>query len=166
MIDWGAFTWEAFAVLISGFFAVAGAYHIGLKQTKILQNQNHISETNVRVALFERRSLCIKRMHEIHSMWMRNARLSSEEWREFYQMFLESELIFSKKLAEEIDEALDGLFWQEHWRKRSLEEYERGASESAASNLRKSFDEDDKVFKLMPSLLKKMKEESRVADWL
>ena len=165
MIEWQSFSWEAFATLFTGLAAVAGAVTIGLKQTKIQQSQHLISETTVRIALFERRSACIARMRHIHNTWMQNARLTREEWREFRELFHESELIFSKQLGVEIDQSLDGLFWTEHWRVRSLQEHERGKTDKADDHLRQSFDEDDKVFSLMPNLLKKMKEEARVADW-
>ena len=116
--------------------------------------------------MFERRSACITRMRDIHNTWMQNARLTKEQWLEFRSLYHESEMIFSRFLVAEIDASLDGLFWTEHWQKRSFDEHERGLSEKADEYLRKSFEEDDRVFKLMPNLLEKMKAEARVADWL
>ena len=69
MIDWHAFTWEAFATLVTGLAAVIGAVWIGLRQvaitrrqtkiadrqTSILAYQAEIADLAVRSDLFERR---------------------------------------------------------------------------------------------------------------
>jgi hypothetical protein len=68
--------------------------------------------------------------------------------------------------VDEIDQSIDSLFWADHWMRRSFENRERGVDDKADEQLRKSFEEDDRAFKLMPGLLKKMQAEARVADWL
>lgn len=55
MIDIYSFTWEAFATLATGFAAVVAAMIVGLRQTKILDRQVALAETDQRIALFERR---------------------------------------------------------------------------------------------------------------
>lgn len=65
-----------------------------------------------------------------------------------------------------MEEALGGLFWTEHWQKRSSYYYKQGKDDKATEFLEKSFAEDDKVFQIMPKLLEKLKNESRVSDWM
>jgi hypothetical protein len=69
MIDWNAFTWEAFAALVTGLAAVVAAVIVGLrqagiqlaqarissKQTDILDKQVQLEELKLRNELFDRR---------------------------------------------------------------------------------------------------------------
>lgn len=69
MIDWRAFTWEAFAALVTGLAAVVAAVVVGLrqariqlvqarissKQTEILDKQVRLEELKLRNELFDRR---------------------------------------------------------------------------------------------------------------
>ncbi len=80
-------------------------------------------------------------------------------------MFFEAELLFSKEIVKEMDATLDGLFWKEHWHRRSIDYYQQGKEGRAKEKLDQSFAEDDKVFKLMPTLLEKLKSQTHVADW-
>ena len=61
-VDWEAFTWEAFATLMTGASAVIGAVCIGIRQsaishrqTEILHRQVSIEELRLRSELFDRR---------------------------------------------------------------------------------------------------------------
>ena len=72
MIDWNAFTWDAFATLMTalvGLFAVSGAIYVGIKQagiakaqteiagrqTAILHRQAELEEVKLRADIFDRR---------------------------------------------------------------------------------------------------------------
>ena len=165
MIDWVAFSWEAFATIFTGALAVLGAWTIADKQTKIQFLQYRLSETNIRIAVYEKRADCVSKMREIYSIWMRNARLTNEEWIEFRSLYYNAELIFSRDLSREIDEALDALFFSEHWMRRSRDYHLQGKADLAEQRMAESFEHDNKAFELMPNLLKKMKEEARLSDW-
>lgn len=56
-------SWEAFATFMTGFAAVAAAFIIGSRQTRILAKQAKIESTKTHVELFERRM----RIVELHS---------------------------------------------------------------------------------------------------
>lgn len=51
MIDWQAFTWEAFATLSTGVGAVIAALVIGLRQAEIQRRQTKISERQTLILL-------------------------------------------------------------------------------------------------------------------
>lgn len=62
MIDWSAFTWEAFATLATGFLAVGAAIYVGRRQTGIAERQTRIqaeqvalADLTLRAGLFDRR---------------------------------------------------------------------------------------------------------------
>ena len=166
MIHWHQLSWEAFATFSTGILAVGGAIFIGLKQTKLQHAQMQILETQVRIALFEERKACVDIMRRVYSQWMQNSTLSDEEWTEFRDVFQKSELLFSKSLSVEIEETITSTFWQRRHLARSHDLHQRGNEEDSIVYMRKSFEEDDKVFKLMPRLLEKMKHEARVSDWI
>ena len=165
MIHWDQISWEAFASFFTGVLAVSGAIFIGRKQTKIQESQVRLLETQIRISLFEERKQCFENMRRVHSNWMQNGMLTAEEWIEFRDVFLQSELIFTKALATDIEVTMTSAFWQRRHLARSNELYERGQEEESQSYISKSFEEDDKVFKAMPRLLAKMKSEARVTDW-
>lgn len=165
-IYWSDFSWEAFAAIFTGSIAVMGAVWVGLKQTKILAQQSFLTETNLRIQLLERRSACIEQMREVVSEWQRDARLSPESMVKFQRAFQDGELLFSRAIAAEMEEALGGLFMTAHWQRRSQYYYERGKETDGTLALEKSFAEDNKIFAIMPKLLEKLKAESRVSGWL
>ena len=76
MIDWTAFNWEAFATLVTGFFAALAVLIIGLgqiriglvqadiqtkqagishRQTQLMERQTRLAEIDQRIVLFDRR---------------------------------------------------------------------------------------------------------------
>jgi dsDNA-binding SOS-regulon protein len=54
-INWCAFTWEAFATILTGVSAVAGAVWVARGQMKIQNKQTHIQAYALRSDLFDRR---------------------------------------------------------------------------------------------------------------
>jgi hypothetical protein len=166
MIYWSQFNWQSFATLVAGLAAACGAVWIGLRQTRILDQQRLLAETNLRIQLLEKRSVCIEQMRDVVAEWYRDARLSPESMTKFQRAYQQAELLFSKATLAEMETALSGLFWTEHWQRRSRYYYERGKDLEATDKLEKSFEEDDKVFKIMPKLLEILTDESRVSDWI
>ena len=158
--------WQAWATLATGILAVGAAMWVGRRQLEIQKQQTKLAETNLRIQLLEQRSKCISQMREVVSEWSREARLSPESMTKFQFAFQEAELLFSKATAAEMETAMNGLFWTEHWQRRSRQYHELGKETKASETLEKSFLEDDKVFEIMPVLLNKLKDESRVSDWL
>lgn len=55
VIEWSAFTWEAFATLATGVMAVGAAVWVGRRQLAIWERQNWLAEITLRHDLFERR---------------------------------------------------------------------------------------------------------------
>ena len=159
----GDLPWDAIATVVVGLPAVIFASLIGRKQNKILDSQNRLSDTNLRINLLDRRSACIAKMRRIHGEWISNARLSQESWNEFREVFWESELVFSEALSHELDQSLGSLFFSEIWQKRSIYYHSKGLTEKAEEKLELSFKEDDKVFKIMPHILNKMIAEARAS---
>lgn len=53
-------TWEAFATLLTGALAVAAAYTIGRRQTKIVAQQANIERLALNAGLFDRRMRIVK----------------------------------------------------------------------------------------------------------
>lgn len=164
-VYWSDFSWEAFATILTGIAAVGGAIWVGSKQVKLLDQQRIQTDTNLRIQLLERRGACISQMREVVNEWHREASLSPETWIKFRDAFLEAQLLFSTALVSEMDAALNGLFWGKRWYDRAMDFHRRGKQAEADEKLSKSFAEDDKVFKIMPSLLEKLVAESKVSDW-
>jgi hypothetical protein len=54
-IGWCSFTWEAFATLTTGFFAVAAATTVGVRQISIFRRQIALEEHKVKIDLFGER---------------------------------------------------------------------------------------------------------------
>lgn len=67
-IDWCAFTWEAFATLVTGVAVVGGAYVVGARQTKILDRQVALEEHKARADLFETRFAVYRQVREAMSL--------------------------------------------------------------------------------------------------
>ena len=115
LIDWGAFTWEAFATLATGLAAVAGAVWVGsrqmniayaqtrisLKQTAILDRQNRLEESKLRAELFDRRMLVYEATADF-LINLRDIRGQSagvaERLQTFSQKMRESEFLFAPKV--------------------------------------------------------------------
>lgn len=54
-INWGAFTWEAFATLVTGLAAVGAALVVAYRQAGIVERQVKLQEAELRNAVFDRR---------------------------------------------------------------------------------------------------------------
>ena len=104
-VDWCAFTWEAFATLVTGFLAVCGAFLIGIRQMKIQEKQVELQDLALRSDLFERRYSVYERVRQftIYSM-----RLVENQDRETEQQFLaamgEAKFLFDDAVVSGVDE--------------------------------------------------------------
>ncbi len=54
-IEWTAFSWEAFATLVTGLAAVGAAWRVGSRQMAILEQQNSLKEQELRISLLQQR---------------------------------------------------------------------------------------------------------------
>lgn len=66
-IDWSAFSWEAFATLVTGVAAVVGATIVGLRQVGIQKRQADIQEKQVEIARLEVAASLFDRRMEVYS---------------------------------------------------------------------------------------------------
>ena len=57
MIEWTAFTWEAFATLMAGGTASLAAGYVAVRQGRIIQRQTSLQEVQIRGELFDRRAI-------------------------------------------------------------------------------------------------------------
>jgi hypothetical protein len=79
LIDWCAFTWEAFATLATGLAAVVAAYLIGRRQVQIQQAQTHLQERSLRFQLLDRRYSVFDRTEALLLEIVRTAKGPSRE---------------------------------------------------------------------------------------
>ena len=105
LIDWCAFTWEAFATLMTGFLAVGGAFLIGLRQMKIQAKQVELQDLALRSDLFERRYSVYERVREFTILAMS---IVENQDRETEQHFLiargEAKFLFDDAVVSGVDE--------------------------------------------------------------
>ena len=166
------FPWEALATLLTGLMAVVGAVIVGRrqllisdKQTEILDRQTRLQETSIRVDLLDRREACVDMLREIVQEWSQNSTLSDEKWKLFHNLLQRAQLLYPQALVQEIIAAVDGLFWEKHWLARAQQYREKGDEATGMEKMDQSFEEGDKVMRIMPTLLDKLIAHSRVADW-
>lgn len=72
-ICWSCFTWDAFATLLTGVLAVAGAVWVGLRQTKILDRQTRLADLTFKSDLFEKRAAVFEATAEFLAEILRQA---------------------------------------------------------------------------------------------
>ena len=88
LIDWCAFTWGAFATLVTGLGAVAGAVTIGLKQVRL-------QGLTVRSNLFDRRFTNYEAVRNfLVDILRRNGESDLEIQRKFFVARRESRFLF------------------------------------------------------------------------
>jgi hypothetical protein len=155
------FSWEAFATLT----AVIAAGWVGWNQVKIQRRQTILVENDLKIQLLDKRSACVKSMREIHYAWLREMHLSDDDWTKFYSLSQDAILLYSKKVTQKLDDAVNGVFWVKQHYQRSQIYNDRGEQDLANERLEKSFAEEDKVMKIMPELLDELITYSRVDAW-
>jgi hypothetical protein len=164
-IAWSAFSWEAFATLTTGVFAVVAASWVGYNQVKIQKRQTQLIENELKIQLLEKRSICVTSMRKIHHAWHREMRLSDEERRELYNLSEDALLLYPTKVSKSLDEAVSAIFRAKHHYDRSERYRTEGKTKEADQDLDAAFAEEDKIMKIMPNLLVELIEYTRVDAW-
>jgi hypothetical protein len=159
------FSWEAFATILTGFAAVGAAWFVGSNQLEIQRRQTALTENDLKIQLLDKRSACVKSMREIHYAWLREMHLSDDDWTKFYSLSQDAILLYPKKVTQKLDKAVDGIFLAKQHYQRSQIYNDRGEQDLASEKLEKSFNEEDKVMKIMPELLDELIAYSRVDAW-
>lgn len=104
-------------------------------------------------------------MREITQSWFQNMELSDDEWRNFYNLSLDAQLLFPADLVTRLESAVDSSLLVKHHTRRSAQYREQGKHDHATEQLEKCYLEEDKLIDLMPKLLKQLIEYSRVDAW-
>jgi hypothetical protein len=66
MINWSAFTWDAFATLLTGILAVGAAFFVGRRQVEISNKQNSILSEQARLSALTYRSDLFEHRFEVY----------------------------------------------------------------------------------------------------
>jgi hypothetical protein len=182
VIDWAAFSWEAFATLATGLAAVGAAIIVGYRQIgltsrqlDVLSEQAKLGEAaslrdhslkiqTLQLELLERRMSVVDEIRRIWGQWTRDGRLNSEDWSALRTTFHQAQLLYPRNISEDIGIALDNLHLQEHYQNRANQYHGRGKSEQADDYLERSFAADDRVKEVMQGLLGKVISASRIVD--
>ena len=149
--------WQAIATLVTGVLAVGAAFCVGRKQIKLIENDQKIQ-------LLEKRSTCVNSMRKIHFASERG-KLSHDEWRDFYNLSLEATLLYPKDITRLLDEAVSVTFDATEYRRRSEQSRIDGNTKDAERRSQIADKAEDKAMKIMPSLLDKLIEYTRVDAW-
>lgn len=108
-VDWQAFDWQSFATLVTGLAAVGAAAVIGLKQSRIQQRQASIQDTELRLALFDRRFSVFRRTEQyLREILQHAASPSRETEMEFLRAMGEARFLFSPAVLSGLD-----LVWKQ-----------------------------------------------------
>ena len=146
--------WQAIATLVTGVLAVGAAFCVGRKQIKLIENDQKIQ-------LLEKRSTCVNSMRKIHFASERG-KLSHDEWRDFYNLSLEATLLYPKDITRLLDEAVSVTFDATEYRRRSEQSRIDGNTKDAERRSQIADKAEDKAMEIMPSLLDKLIEYTRV----
>lgn len=105
MIDWEAFTWEAFATLATGGAAVVAAYKVGKRQIDIQARQTSLQEIALRSSLFDKRYLVFENTRAFLGYILREANSPDPETeRQFIVSIGESRFLFESAVHDALDE--------------------------------------------------------------
>jgi hypothetical protein len=157
--------WQALATFVTGILAVAAAIHVGRKQTEILNRQAKIAENQIKIELFGDRVACVKKMHDLYSMWNQDGRLKNEQIREFIDLFYDVELLFPKNIYKEMDEASLYILNIERYHRRASDYTEDRNEAKRKEFLEKAWAEEDKLSPILPQLFQSLKEATRIGLW-
>lgn len=172
-INWSAFSWDAFATLATGLAAVFAAWRVGNRQVALLaEQQNFVNQQaeqareiklqELRISLIDRRSECIHIMRELTDVFFRNARLERDQWPNLTRVLNSSRLIFPIEISDDIGKILDSSFRSQQFFNRSTYYRTNGNDEKADEFLDKAFEEEDQLMQLMPKMVDRLEEYTRV----
>lgn len=95
-IDWCAFTWEAFATLVTGLAAVGGATLVGLRQASL-------QGLDIRLQLFERRYEVLRGIEEYMAWAIQLRRVPPDELAsDFLRARSDAAYLFSKPVVDQL----------------------------------------------------------------
>jgi hypothetical protein len=121
VIDWCAFTWQAFATLTTGFAAVVGATFIGLRQHALVREQAQIArrqaetaESSAITARLKLRADLFERRLEVHSAMLTylKAALAKDQdkiWEatpELDKQLVHAKFLFSNDVTSQLESAI------------------------------------------------------------
>jgi hypothetical protein len=172
-IDWSSFSWQAFATLATGLAAVFAAWRVGNRQISLLaEQQKYIKEQGdqardiklqeLRIALVDRRSECIRIMIELNQVFIRDAGLGREQWPELTRVLNSSRLIFPMEISDDIKQILDASVKYQHYSERSIYYHRKKYLTKAGELSEKAQDEENKIFELMPTMVDRLEEYTRI----
>jgi hypothetical protein len=182
MINWAAFSWEAFATLLTGVSAVIAALIIGYRQIGLVARQvdlqaqqarlgeeaaardHALKQQTLRLQLLDRRASLVEEIRRIWVQWMQDATLNDEDWVALRSVLHQAQLLYPKAIVDDIDAALRNLMLQKTHQDRASQYHSSGRADKAKEHLEKSFSADDKVVEVMESLLERVIAASRVID--
>lgn len=172
-ISWSSFSWDAFATLATGLAAVFAAWRVGSRQIAILaEQQKFIKEQSdqardiklqeLRISLIDRRSECILIMRELTEVFYRDGRLDREQWPHLTRVLNSSKIIFPNEISDDIVNILSASFKSQQFFNRSRHYLEKGNQEKADEFLEKAFSEEDMLMQLMPKIVDRLEEYTRI----
>jgi hypothetical protein len=164
-IHWEMFSWEAFATLATGAAAVGAAWWVGRNQMDIQRRQIKLIENDLKIQLLEKRKACVESMREIHFAWNGQVELSDDQWRKFYLLLQDVELLFPPNIAQKFDLAVDATFWAKRHSARAFQYRKSGDDQRADERLEQSYAKEDQVMAIMPQLLNDLITQTRVDAW-
>ena len=97
--------------------------------------------------------------------WQANVRLEHEQWRNFYSLMEDVELLFPKAVYDDISSAVAGTLWSKRHYDRALKFHKDGKLNEAQERVAKSQEEENRVHDVMPRLLEAMIRHTRIDAW-
>jgi hypothetical protein len=107
-IEWCAFSWEAFAQLVTGLAAVFAAFIIGRKQIAIQSAQTQLQSLSAKTALFDKRYAVFESTQKfLHEVGFAGQKPTPETQYQFMKARQESVFLFSPNTAAGLNEIYD-----------------------------------------------------------
>lgn len=181
MIDWGAFSWEAFATITTGLAAVAAATIVGFRQLRLIASQNalqarqadyareaserdyHQREQTLRLALLERRLVVLDDFRGIWTEWIREANLTSENLERLRVLNQSAKLLFSDYTNTELTAVYENIEKKIRFAARARQ-FERRDPDKAKQYLTQSIDAEEAAHDVVFGLIDKLIAEARVVE--
>jgi hypothetical protein len=151
--------------LVTGVAAVGAAWWVGKNQLEIQRRQIKLIENDLKIQLLEKRKACVESMREIHFAWNGQVELTDEQWRKFYLLLQDVELLFPPKVVQNFNLAVDATFWAKRHSSRSFQYRQKGDDHRADERLEQSYAKEDEVMAVMPQLLSDLIIHTRVDAW-
>jgi hypothetical protein len=105
LIDWCAFTWEAFATLAAGLAAVIAAWRLGKRQIAIQEKQLYLQAQSLKSELFERRLQNYETVRDLlNNILSTPDDIDPHLQSRFFVALREARFLFSANVYERLDE--------------------------------------------------------------